>query len=295
MSQNIASKDSSAGLLTALLAYSLWGFLPIYMKAVAHIPSIEVVAHRVIWSVPVAGAILIYLGRTSDVITALRTPKVAGMAAVTATLIGFNWLTYVYAIATDRALDAALGYYINPLFSIFLSAVFLRERLGKLQIIAIGFAIAAVIVLTLEVGRLPWISVALAGTWGFYALFKRTLPIGPNQGFLLEALLLTPPALAYVAYLGAQGRGFFGDLGTDTALLMGCGVVTAVPLIIYAHAAKMVRLSTIAIMQYIAPTMIFLTAVFVFHETVTPAKMIAFPLIWMALVIYSWALWRGRG
>lgn len=287
--------DSKTGILVALLAYSLWGFLPLYMKAVAHIPSLEVVAHRVLWSVPVAGAILLYMRRTGDIWTALRSPRVVSLACVTAVLIGFNWLTYVYAVATDRALEAALGYYINPLFSIFLSAVILGERLNRLQMVAIGFAIAAVAVLTAEVGALPWISVTLAGTWGIYALFKRTLPIGPNQGFLLEAMLLSPAALIYVMVLGQQGVGFFATTSANTALLMGCGVVTAVPLIIYAHAAKMVRLSTIAVMQYIAPTMIFLVAVLVFKEEVTPAKVIAFPLIWAALVIYSIALWRQRG
>lgn len=286
--------DSKKGLFVALLAYSLWGFLPLYMKAVAHIPSLEVVAHRVLWSVPVAGVILLYLRRTQDIWTALRSPRIVGLASITAVLIALNWLTYVYAIAVDRALEAALGYYINPLFSIFLSAVILGERLNRLQMVAILCAVAAVAVLAYEVGTLPWISVALAGTWGVYALFKRTLPIGPNQGFLLEALLLSPAALAYVILLGQRGTGFFGATSMDTLLLMGCGVVTAVPLIIYAHAAKMVRLSTIAVMQYIAPTLIFLVAVFVFKEEVTPAKMIAFPLIWTALVIYSVALWRER-
>ncbi len=279
--------DTPRGLALAVTAYVLWGFLPLYMKAMAHIGPVEVVAHRVIWSVPVAGLLLVALGRTGDLKAALRNPKMLGMACLTAALISVNWAIYVWAIATGRALDAALGYYINPLFSIALGAVLLREPLNRTQIVAVGLAALGVIILVLEAGALPWAALGMMFTWGFYAFFKRSLPIGPNQGFLLEVLVLLIPALAYVTWLGAQGRGHFGMAGADTMLLAGAGVVTAVPLLVYANGAKLVRLSTMGILQYIAPTMIFITAITLFGEQIDRGRMIAFPLIWAALIVYS--------
>lgn len=288
-------KSAQRGFLFALSAYLLWGFLPFYMKAVAHIPAIEVVAHRIIWSVPVAGALLIWLGRTSDIWRAMRTPRTLLMGALTAALITVNWCVYVWAIAADRALETALGYYINPLFSIFLGAVLLGEKLGRAQMIAILLAILAVVILSWENGGLPWVSIALAVSWGFYALFKKTLPIGPAQGFFLEVVILAVPALAYVVWVEADGTGHFGGQGmTDVWLLLGAGLVTAIPLILYANGAKLLRLSTIGIMQYIAPTMIFFVAVFIFREPFSRESALAFGLIWAALAVYSWSMLRGR-
>ena len=174
------------------------------------------------------------------------------------------------------------------MFSIFLGAVLLREKIGRTQGVAIALAAVAVAILTWEAGRLPVVALGLTVTWGFYAFLKKWLPIGPNQGFALEVLILLPLALAYLVWLGAAGSGhFLRGVPWDTALLFGCGIVTAVPLMIYANGAKRLRLSTIAIMQYIAPTMIFLTAVFVFDEAFSQVKLVAFGLIWVALVVYS--------
>lgn len=283
-----SSGDSLPGFFYALAAYLLWGFLPLYMKALAHIPPVEVIAHRVLWSVPVALLILWFTGRTADLRRALKTPRMLGMAAVTAILISVNWGIYVWAIGAGHALDAALGYYINPLFSILLGAVLLRERLNGAQWLAIALAGFAVAILTWDAGRLPMVALGLTLTWGAYAFLKKWLPIGPNQGFTLEVLLLTPPALAYAVWLQSRGETNFAQgVPLDTWLLVGCGLVTAIPLMLYANGAKGLKLSTIAIMQYIAPTMIFLTAVFIFGEPFGRAKMIAFPLIWAALVIYT--------
>ena len=282
------SGDSLSGFLYALTAYLLWGFLPLYMKALAHIPPPEVIAHRVVWSVPVALAVLWWTGRTADLRAALVSPRMLGMGAMTAALISVNWGIYVWAIGSGHALDAALGYYINPLFSIFLGAVLLGERLGRTQMAAIGLAVVAVGILTWDAGRLPVIALGLTLTWGAYAYLKKRLPIGPNQGFTLEVLILLIPAVGYMVWLAVQGTGHFRQgVALDDALLLGCGLVTAVPLMIYANGAKRLTLSTIAIMQYIAPTMIFLTAVFVFDEPFSRVKLLAFSLIWAALVIYS--------
>ncbi len=280
--------DTARGFFFALSAYLMWGVLPLYMKALAHIPPTEVIAHRVVWSVPIAGTVLLLMRRVGDIPRVLRSPRSLGMGVVTAALISVNWGVYVWSIANGQAIEAALGYYINPLFSIFLGAVLLGERPTRLQVAAIALAAAAVLVLTLDAGRLPVVALTLTISWGFYAYFKKSLPIGPNQGFLLEVLLLSPAALGYMGWLAMTGRAhFLAGEPADTWLLLGCGIVTAAPLLAYANGAKGLRLSTIGIMQYIAPTMIFLIAVFVFGEPFGQAKMIAFPMIWAALVIYS--------
>jgi chloramphenicol-sensitive protein RarD len=287
--------DTRAGFFFALSAYLLWGFLPFYMKAVAHIPAFEVVAHRIIWSIPVAGAIILWLGRTADIRQAFRTPRTLLMATIPAALITVNWGIYVWAIGAGRALETALGYYINPLFSVFLGAVLLGEKMNRQQVLAIVLAAIAVAILTWDAGGVPWVSLGLAVSWGFYAFFKKTLPIGPTQGFFLEILILALPALAFLIFLQSQGEGhFIGTNASNMALLMFAGVVTAVPLILYANGAKLLRLTTIAIMQYIAPTMIFLVAVFVFREPFNLTKFVAFLFIWAALVVYSWSIIAGR-
>lgn len=287
------SDDTPAGFGYAISAYVLWGGLPIYLKALSHVPAMEVVAHRVIWSLPLIGLLIWVTGRTADLKVALRSPRMLGMAAITAVFISVNWGVYIWAIANDRTLDGALGYYINPLFSILLGALLLGERLSRLQWAAVALAALAVVVLTVEEGRLPWVAIALMLSWGGYAFCKRKLPIGPNQGFFLEVAILCVPALVWVAWLGITGQGsFMAGTAWDTWLLIGCGLVTAIPLILYVNGAKLLRLSTIGILQYIAPTLIFLVAVFVFNEPFGTARMIAFPMIWAALVLYSAALFR---
>ncbi|MBB2818162.1 UNVERIFIED_ORG: chloramphenicol-sensitive protein RarD [Rhizobium esperanzae] len=289
------NEDSPRGFAFALTAYLLWGFLPFYMKAVAHISPAEVIAHRIVWSLPLAGIVLILLGRTADIRAALRSPRMLAMGALTASLITVNWGTYVWAIGAGHSLDAALGYFINPLFSIFLGAVLLKEKLQPLQIAAIALAALAVAILAFDSGGIPWVALTLAVSWGFYALLRKTLPLGPNQGFFLEVLILSGPALLYIVYLEfGSGQGHLYRTGlADTTLLLGCGVITAVPLMIYANGAKLLKLSTIGIMQYIAPTMIFLIAVFAFQEPLGTARMIAFPLTWAGLFLYSWSMLKG--
>ena len=282
------TSDTPRGLALAVAAYLMWGLLPYYMKALAHVPPAEVIAHRVVWSVPVAAVILYALRRTSDIQVALRNPRTLMMAAVTAALISVNWGIYIWAISAERALDAALGYYINPLFSVALGALLLGERLNAVQMIAIGLAAAAVAVLTIDAGQVPVAALGLTFSWGFYAYFKRSLPVGAAQGFFLEVLILTPIALALIFWSTFQGTShFMAGSPKDTGLLLAAGIVTAVPLIVYATGAKLLRLSTIGVLQYIAPTMIFLAAVFVFNEPFGYAQMIAFPMIWTALAIFT--------
>jgi chloramphenicol-sensitive protein RarD len=297
MTSDAHASDAAAtrGFLFALSAYLLWGALPLFMKAVAHIPAIEVVAHRIIWSVPVAGATLLALGRTADVKEALRSPRTVLMAAVTAAFITCNWSIYVWAIAVDRTVETALGYYINPLVSVLMGAALLGERLNRFQLAAIALAAVAVLILALDAGGVPWVSLALAITFAIYGFLRKTLPIGPSQGFFLEVMILALPALGYIIWLQMHGEGHFvlsnpGDIG----LLMACGPVTAVPLMLYAFGAKLLRLSTIGLMQYIAPTIIFLIAVFGFGEPFSGVRVIAFVLIWTALAVYTWSMFFRR-
>lgn len=289
--QTDAHAAARRGFFLALGAYFLWGLLPFYMKAVAHLPLAEVIANRIVWSVPIAAAVLVWAGRTADFKAAIRSPRTLVMVALTATLISVNWGIYVWAIAVGRAVETALGYYINPLVNVVVGAVLLGERLDRLQMAAVALAAIAVIVLTVEGGTLPWVSLALALTFAAYGFFRKTLPIGPSQGFLLEVLLLSVPALGYIVYLVATGQDHLvsGNL-TDRALLVGCGPVTAVPLLLFAFGTKLLRLSTIGIMQYIAPTMVFLIAVLAFGEPFGTAQAMAFVLIWAALAIYSWSM-----
>lgn len=278
------NRDTPQGLTLTITAYVLWGLFPLYMKLLSHIGPVEIVAHRVIWSIPIAAALLLYLGRTKDIRAALSSPRTLAMAALTAALVSVNWGIYVWAVTSGHALDAALGYYINPLFSVLLGALLLSEKLAKLQILALCLAAAAVVVLTVEAGKLPIAALGLTLTWGFYGFFKKTLPIGPNQAFLLETLLLLPAALAYLAWLG--GGNHIGTSAYDTWLLLGCGLVTATPLLLFANGVRQLRLTTTAILQYIVPTMVFLIGVFIFNEPFTQGRMIAFPMIWAAVILY---------
>jgi chloramphenicol-sensitive protein RarD len=288
--------DTPAGLGLALTVYLLWGALPLYLKMVSHIPALEVVAHRILWSLPIAALVLMVRGRLRDIWSSLRSPRLVGMALLTASLLTANWLTYVYAVGAGHAVEAALGYYINPLISVVIAAVVLKEHLQPAQFVAVGLAVIAVAILAWDAGGLPWISLTLATTWGFYALFRKTMPLGPNQSFLLEVMILAVPALGYLVYVEASGAGhFIADAGpNDPWLLAFSGVATAVPLIIYANAAKLLRLSTIGIMQYIAPSFVFLIAVFIFKEPFGSLKLVAFCFIWASLIVYSVSMFRSR-
>lgn len=290
-----ADRAATRGFLFALSAYGLWGVLPLFLKMVDHLPTGEVLAHRILWSAPIAGAVLLALGRTADIKAAIRSPRTLAMAMVTASLITVNWGIYVWAIAAGRTVETALGYYINPLMSVALGALFLGERLSRIQVVAVGLAIVAVLVLTFESSGLPWISLALASSFAVYGFLRKTLPIGPSQGFFLEVAILCVPSLAYVIWLSTSGAGHFDVSQPENMLLLVlCGPATAVPLMLFGFGAKLLRFSTIGIMQYIAPTMVFLIAVFVFREPFSGWKMAAFLLIWTALALYTWSMLSAR-
>lgn len=289
------SADAARGFYHALMAYGFWGFLPLYMKAVAHISPLEVVAHRILWSVPVAGLILLAMRRTADIRAAFAQPRTLLMAALTASVITLNWTIYVWAIGAERTVETALGYYFNPLVSMALGAILLGERFNRYQLVAIALAVVAVAVLTIASGGLPWVSLVLAFSFAAYGYLRKTLPVGPSQGFFLEVLILSVPSLGYLVWLWMQGDNSFAfDRPLDDLLLILAGPVTAIPLILYASGAKLLRLSTIGIMQYIAPTIIAIIGVAVFGEPFGPARIAAFVLIWTALALYTWSMFYAR-
>lgn len=282
--------DGNRGFLMAMGAYGLWAVLPFYLKALSHLPALEIVAHRIVWSVPVAALLLIFIGQFKTILDALRKPRMLAMAALTASLITVNWCVYVWAVAHDQLIGAALGYYINPLFNVVLGGLFLGERLTKVQYVAVGFAFTAVLVLTFNAGGLPWVSLVLPVTFGLYGFFRKSLPVQPLQGFTLEVVILSVPAMGYIIWLMANGQDhFFSGSISNISLLLLAGPFTAIPLILYAGGAKLLRYTTLGLMQYLTPTLLFIFAIFIFNEPFSNAQLVAFVLIWAGLIIYTWS------
>ena len=284
-----SQQQSRVGLGFGLSAFFLWGLLPFFMKAVAHIDVLEVLAHRVIWSIPVALVVLLITRRTADIFTVFKDRRKLLMMMLSAGFISINWGTYVWAIGADRTIEAALGYYINPLISVAMGTMFLGEKMTRLQVVAIAFASVAVIILTFASGALPWVAIVVSLSFAAYGFIRKTVDIGPTQGFMSEVLILSVIAIPYAIWLAQTVGAKIGGISSDTILLLACGPVTAIPLILFANGAKRLRLSTIGLMQYIVPTMIFLIGVFIFHEPFNQLQLLAFTLIWIAIGLYIWS------
>ncbi|NDV86667.1 EamA family transporter RarD [Aurantimonas aggregata] len=280
------------GFTYALGAYAIWGLiLPIYMKLLENVSPLEIVGHRVVWAIPFALLILWWQGLLGGVWRHFTDLRTLALATVTAMLISVNWGTYVYAIVSGHAIEAALGYYINPLVNVLLGALVLGERPNRTQSVAIGLASIGVAILTFKAGGLPWISLILAVTFGTYGLLRKMVPVGASEGFFLEVAILALPCLLLIAFLPTEGH-FLGN-GWETVMLVGAGPLTAIPLILYASGARLLHYSTIGILQYSVPTLIFLTAVFVFGEPFSAWQLVAFAFIWAALILYTVALFRS--
>jgi chloramphenicol-sensitive protein RarD len=282
-----ARAESRRGVVYALLAYGLWGFYGLFFGAVAHINVLEIVAHRAFWSVPVALGVLWALGKLSDVALVLADRRLVVRLLFTSFFVAVNWTVMVWAVSVDRTLEASLGYYINPLLNVVIGFVLLNERLTPPQVVAVGIAAVAVAVQTLLAGVFPWVALVLASSFATYGYLRKTMPIGPVQGFLVEALVLSVVGVGIVAWLGWQSEMRFGASTTDTLLLIAAGPMTALPLMWFAAAARRIRLGTLGLLQYIAPSGLFLTAILVFGEPLDGWGLATFVLIWLALAIYS--------
>ena len=278
---------SNKGLMYGIGAYLMWGFFPLYFKALQAVPALQIVLHRVTWSFLFLILVVLAKKEWSSFKNQAAQPKTVLIYALAATLLALNWLVYVYGVISDQVVETSLGYFINPLLSVALGVIFLREQLRPAQWLPIALAAIGVLYLTLQVGTLPWIALALAFTFGLYGLLKKVAPLGALHGLTLETAILFLPALLYLLYAERQGFGAFGHLSwIENLLLMLVGVVTAIPLLMFAAAARAIPLFMIGLLQYIAPTCQFLLGVFVFHEPFTPARLVGFAIIWFALVLY---------
>ena len=280
------------GLALGISAYALWGILPIYFKALRAVPSVDIVAHRILWSVPILALLLSVAGTWNEVRAALRNRRALLLLAVTTLLIGGNWLLYVYAVNSGRILAGSLGYYLNPLANVLLGRIVLKERLSWLQWAAVALAAAGIAALAAGALGQLWISLALCLSFASYGLLRKIAPVDATAGLAIETTLLAPFAAAWLAWSFSSGQPTFGDSSADIVLIAVAGVVTTVPLLLFTAAARLLPYSTLGMLQFIAPTLQFLIAVLLYGEPFTTAHAIAFGAIWAALGLYVLAIVR---
>ncbi len=276
------------GILYATGAYVVWGLLPLYWKALHDVPALEILAHRMVWCLGVVFLLLAYQRHWSWLPGVLRNPRTVTIFAISALLLTLNWFVYIWAVNQGRVVETSLGYFINPLVNVLFGVLFLRERLRMWQGVAIAVALGGVLYLTLSYGALPWIAITLATSFGLYGLLRKTAPLNSLEGLTLETLLLFLPALAYLLFQETNGVSAFGHAGLLTTLLLAfSGAATALPLLLFAAGARSITMTTLGILQYIAPTLQFLLGVLVYHEPLTLARLAGYCLIWLALAVYT--------
>lgn len=284
----LPDRTALIGGLYAVGAFGTWGVLPIYFKIMEATPPAEILAHRIVWSAILVGLMLKFLGRWREVLVILENRRLVLWLCVSSLLLSGNWMLFIWAVTNGHILQGSLGYYINPMVNVVLGVLLLGERLSRAQWLAVGLSAAGVGVLAVGVGEFPWIAVSLALLFGFYGYVRKTAPAGAATGFFVETLVVVLPALGYLIYLGWDGVGAFGatSVSYDLLLVFG-GLITASPLIMFTAAARRLRYATVGLFQYLAPTMQFLVAVFLYGEAFTDAHKITFSMIWLALAIYS--------
>lgn len=281
------------GLPYALAAYGIWGFVPLFFKLLSSVPPVEVLAQRILWSLPLCFLIMAFRRQIGEYLAVLRDWKVLRLLLASSVLIAVNWLVYIYAIFTDHVLAASLGYYLNPLVNVMLGMVFLGERLSRMQMLAVVIAGVGVAILLAGALDTLWISLTLAFTFGIYGLLRKIAPVGSLPGLSVETTVLLLPSLAVAGYYLAAGDGRgFGSENSISLLLMAGGVVTAVPLLLFATAARRMSYAALGFVQYMAPTIQFLLSLFVFDEPLKPVQLACFLLIWVSIAVFSFDMWR---
>jgi len=280
------------GVVAGLLAFGMWGFLPIYFKILEAVAAPEILAHRILWAVPFGGLIILARRQWTEVLRGLRTGQTAGFLALAALFIALNWLVYVWAVQQSQIFQASLGYYINPLMYVLVGVLFFRERLRPLQFVAVALAVVGVSVLTLSGGQFPWISLTLATSFTIYGVIRKQTEVGAMPGLFIETLFLAPAAGLYLWFMIDTGRAAFagGSLSLDLVLMLA-GPITVLPLLCFALAARRVTLSTIGFMQFIAPTLQFVVGL-AYGERLTTAHAICFGLVWAGVASFSWDAWQ---
>ncbi|MEO1675940.1 MAG: EamA family transporter RarD [Pseudomonadota bacterium] len=283
-----------AGLVFAFIAYFLWGMMPLYLRAISHVPPLEIVAHRVVWSILFGAALIWARGQMGEVKAAFRHSGTLRALAHAAIFISLNWLIYVWAVMEARILESSLGYFINPLMYVAAGVFVLKEKLRPIQTIAVGIASLGVLVLTVGLGTLPWVALVLAALFTGYGYIRKTVPVGAMPGLFVETVLLGPFALAYLAFLAVSGTMVFTHLDWQTdVLLLLAGPVTVMPLLLFALSARRLTMVTVGLTQYLGPTLQFGFALY-FGETFTIYHAVCFGLIWTALAIFSVDAWKHR-
>lgn len=276
------------GIVNAIGAYAAWGLLPVYWKLLKHVPAPQLLGHRIIWSFVALVIVIAVTGQWRSFRDATMKRNVIAVYTLAALIIGVNWLTYVYGVNSGFIVQTSLGYFINPLISVMLGVIVLRERLRPLQWLPIVLATAGVVYMTVSYGELPWIALVLAFSFAFYGLIKKMAPLGSLFGLTFETGILLIPAVIYLAFASTPTSGVFaGGDATTIFLLMGAGVTTTLPLLMFATAAQRIPLSLVGILQYIAPTIQLLIGVFVYHESLEGARLVGFAIVWVALIIFA--------
>jgi chloramphenicol-sensitive protein RarD len=277
------------GYLLAFSAYLFWGFFPLYFKVLQPASALEILAHRIIWALLFVAVLLGVARRWRVVAGILRRPRTVAGVALAAVLIAINWCVYIYGVNTDQIVETSLGYFINPLVSVALGVVMLRERLRGGQWAALGVSTLAVAVLTVDYGRLPWIALTLACSFGGYGLIKKKLGVPAAEGLFVETAVLLAPAVAYLAVEMVRGQAAFGRISVGLSLLLvGAGVITSLPLMAFAGAANRIPLSALGMLQYLTPTLQLGIGVLIFGEPMPPARLAGFGLVWIALAVFTW-------
>ena len=276
------------GVLTGLSAYLLWGLFPLYFPLLEPAGGVEIVAHRIVWWLLFVAVLLTVVRSWTQVRAAVTDLRTLGVLALAAALIVVNWLVFVYGVNSGHVVETSLGYFINPLVSVLLGVVAFGERLRRMQWLAVATAAVAVVVLTVDYGRPPWIALALAGSFGLYGLMKKLVRVEAAPGLFVETALVVVPALLVIGVMEARDTAVFGHAGAGNALLLvGSGIATAIPLLLFAAAARRVPLSTVGLLQYVNPLMQLAIGVFVFSEPMPPARLAGFALVWVALVVFT--------
>jgi chloramphenicol-sensitive protein RarD len=279
--------ESEKGVMLAVMAHLVWGGMAVYFGLIRYISPVEIAVNRGVWSLPIAIAVVWYLRQWKDVWQAVSSPRNLAILTLTSGLIVFNWGFYVWSIEAGRTLESSLGYFINPLLNVVMGYLFLGERFTLPQKVALALATVAVLIQTVALGHVPWLGLMLASTFCLYGFLRKTISVGPTQGFLIEVAIVSLPLLGAEAWLFSKGEALFGSSTYNTLMLMGCGVMTAAALMLFAASIRRIRYSTAGLLQYISPSLVFLTAVFVFGEPMSTLKLISFIIIWVALAIFS--------
>ena len=281
------ARNTQVGVLCAIAAYTMWGVAPIYFKQLQIIPAMEVLMHRVVWSVLILVILIGALKQWNKVRQALRSKIVMQTLFIAGLLLGANWLLFIWAINNDHILDASLGYYINPLFNVFLGRLFLGERLRPMQQFAVGLAVIGVAILIFSYGRLPWIALVLAFTFGVYGLLRKRVAVDTLPGLFIETLMLLPLAVVYWLFLASEHADLTQNSANLNILLIAAGIVTTAPLLCFTAAARRIMYSTLGFFQYIGPSLMFILAVFLYNEPLDSARLTTFGFVWVALLVFS--------